>query len=406
MNTLRQRLALASAALFALILMPTAAVAQDYEDVESNGNLHLRGYGNFFIPGSTHEIDAATAHGGGFGNFAPGGLSMINQMHVQFMLPQARRGKKHAPIAIVHGCCLSTKSWQTTPDGRMGWDEYFVRQGFDTYMIDQVGRARSGFDATKYNMVRTGALPVSDLPPILIATDQFAWNIFRWGTTPCNASPCSDTTTPHPNLQFPVNTIGVGPESSLQFYNMVIPDMNYTLSGAVLPPAFPTPPEPGAFFNTPAQMAELATRVGGTTLMGHSESSPFPTMAALQPESGCFPWTSAEACKVKGIIQIETGCFANLTEDHINTLKHIPILVVDGDFYPDPRPVPACVTMMDQINGAGGDMSFAHLPALAPDSLYPGSPGPMPGIEHMMMIGSKNLEVADLLIGWLTSRGL
>ena len=61
--------------------------------------------------------------------------------------------------SIVHGCCLSTKSWQTTPDGRMGWDEYFVRQGFDTYMIDQVGRARSGFDATKYNMVRDGVTP-------------------------------------------------------------------------------------------------------------------------------------------------------------------------------------------------------------------------------------------------------
>ena len=81
---------------------------------------------------------------------------MINQMHVQFMLPQAQNGKKHVPIGIVHGCCLSTKSWQTTPDGRMGWDEYFVRQGFDTYMIDQVGRARSGFDATTYNKVRTG----------------------------------------------------------------------------------------------------------------------------------------------------------------------------------------------------------------------------------------------------------
>ena len=56
----------------------------------------------------------------------------------------------------MHGCCLSTKSWQTTPDGRMGWDEYFVRQGFDTYMIDQVSRARSGFDAREYNLVRYG----------------------------------------------------------------------------------------------------------------------------------------------------------------------------------------------------------------------------------------------------------
>jgi hypothetical protein len=153
-------------------------------------------------------------------------------------------------------------------------------------------------------------------------------------------------------------------------------------------------------------MAKLASKVGGMVLMGHSQSSSFPTRAALQPGSGCYPWTTAEACKVKGIIQIETGCFGNLTEAEINTLKHIPILVVDGDHYAVPRPVPACVTMMGQINGAGGDMTFAHLPALEPDSLYPGSPGPMPGIEHMMMVGTQNIEVADLLIGWLTSRGL
>jgi hypothetical protein len=62
--------------------------------------------------------------------------------------------------------------------------------------------------------------------------------------------------------------------------------------------------------------------------------------------------------------------------------------------------------MMAQINNAGGDMSYALLPALTPNSLYPGSPGAMPGIEHMMMIGTKNIEVANLLIGWMNSRGL
>ena len=44
--------ALASAAVLALVLMPTMAAAQDYSAIESNGNLHLRGYGNFFIPGT------------------------------------------------------------------------------------------------------------------------------------------------------------------------------------------------------------------------------------------------------------------------------------------------------------------------------------------------------------------
>ena len=28
--------------------------AQDYSAVQSNGNLHLGAYGNFFIPGNTH----------------------------------------------------------------------------------------------------------------------------------------------------------------------------------------------------------------------------------------------------------------------------------------------------------------------------------------------------------------
>jgi hypothetical protein len=408
-----RKLGLAGAAFLSLALMSTVAGAQELSDIQSNGNLQLRGYGNGFIEGNTHTINADTARGGAVGSAWPG-LSMINQMYFAFMLPQAQKGKKHYAIGIIHGCCLSTKSWQTTPDGRMGWDEYFVRQGFDTYMMDQVGRARSGFDATAYNMVRTNNTPCTpggtapsgntivcqELPAILIASDQFAWNVFRWGTTTCTASPCSSTTTPHPDLKFPIQNIGIGANSNLQFYNMVIPDMTNTLSGA------PAPLDPAGFYNSPAQMAKLASKAGGMTLMGHSQSSAFPTRAALQPGSGCYPWTNAAACKVKGIIQLETGCFGNLTAAEISTLKHIPILVVDGDYFTTPTPPATCVTMMDQINGAGGDMKYAHLSDMAPGSIYPGSPGPMPGIEHMMMIGTKNIQVADFIIGWMNSRGL
>jgi uncharacterized membrane protein YgcG len=401
------------AALLPLLLLPVTASAQDFDDLKSNGNLTLRGVGSFFLEGQTHTISTDTARGGFSGQ---PGLSMIDQMYVEYMLPQKKSSDAY-PIGIVHGCCLTTKSWQTTPDGRMGWQEYFVRRGFDTYLIDQVGRGRSGFDATAYNKVRTNQLPCTsggtgvggnpvvcqELPAILIASDQFAWNVFRWGETACTASPCSQTTQPHPDLKFPLKNIGVGPGSNLQFYNMVVPDMNGTLSGAYNPPCASglcTPPEPSTFFNTPSQMAKLATKVGGMVLMGHSQSSSFPTMAALQPEAGCYPWTSAKACKVKGIIQIETGCFANLSDDEINTLKHIPILVVEGDYFDEVIPA-SCQTMMDQINGAGGDMKFASLPNLAPGYLYRGSPGAMHGIEHMMMVGTKNIEVANLLIGWI-----
>ena len=109
-----------------------------------------------------------------------------------------------------------------------------------------------------------------------------------------------------------MKTVGVGAASNLQFYNQVIPDMNGTLSNALPQPcaaAACTPPSPDAVFNTPAQMAALANKLGGAILVAHSESANFPTRAALQAASGCYPWTSASACKVKGIIQLETGCF-------------------------------------------------------------------------------------------------
>lgn len=52
---------------------------------------------------------------------------------------------------------LSPPTYDTTPDGRIGWYEYFVRQGFPTYVVDQVSRARSGFDISVHNNVRIGA---------------------------------------------------------------------------------------------------------------------------------------------------------------------------------------------------------------------------------------------------------
>ncbi len=166
------------------------------------------------------------------------------------------------------------------------------------------------------------------------------------------------------------------------------------------------PADPAAFFNTPAQMAVLAKKIGGAILVGHSESSAYPIRAALQPASGCYPWTSASACKVKGIIQLETGCFGNLTAAEITTLSHIPILIEFGDFSPVPQPAAPCPTMMSQITAAGGDIKFAWIPALTPGSLYPGSPGPIFGNEHMIMFDNNNLQIADILIGWINSRGL
>jgi hypothetical protein len=303
---------------------------------------------------------------------------MIDQMYVSFMLPRGNgNGKKHYPIAIVHGCCLSTKSWQTTPDGRMGWDEYFVRQGFDTYLIDQVGRARSGFNGLEYQRVKLGPDPASANPEIRLPTDNFAWNTFRFGTF--------STLTPFPDEQFPMDTVGVGPGSNLDFYKQVIPDMTATLDTS--PPGcsgggcYVT--TPGAFHNTSFDMAELSNDLGGAILVGHSQSSSFPTLAALQANSH-------GVSTVRGIIQLETGCFGNLTPANIAVLKNIPILIVYGDHPTTPQPASPCPQEIAQIQAAGGDITFDWLPNLG-----------IHGNSHMMMLDHNNLQVADVLINWI-----
>ena len=83
-------------------------------------------------------------------------------MYVRYMVPQG--GDGNVPVVMVHGATLTGKSWETTPDGRMGWDEYFVRKGHPVYVPDQVGRGRSGFNQAVFNNVRAGSAPANALP--------------------------------------------------------------------------------------------------------------------------------------------------------------------------------------------------------------------------------------------------
>ena len=78
---------------------------------------------------------------------------------------------------------------------------------------------------------------------------------------------------------------------------------------------------------------------------------------------GCLAQSPLQEQEIqRAIIQLETGCFANLTPAHVKILKKIPILIVEGDHYDTPRPPPECVTMRQQINAAGGDMTYLQLP--------------------------------------------
>ena len=155
--------------LLCVVALATSAAAQ----TKKAAPLTIKEQGSFFVGGEHKSITPPP------GPFAAPGDITINQMYVQYQVPM--KGDQHVPVVMVHGCCLSSKTWETTPDGRMGWSEYFLRKDRAVYLADQVSRARSGFDPTTFAEVRQGTRPPAQMPTILDATHQTAWTVFRFG---------------------------------------------------------------------------------------------------------------------------------------------------------------------------------------------------------------------------------
>src|SRR5579863_4729164 len=317
-------------------------------------SLLLKEQGSFFVGGRTVFTDALTGSTTGFlGTGINTGNITVDQMYVQYQIPEG--ADSHVPVVMVHGCCLSSKSYETTPDGRMGWNEYFLRKHRAVYLPDQVSRARSGFDLTVYNEIKLGKRPGTDMPELRTASHEIAWLLFRFGPEMGKA---------FPNEQFPV-------EAFEEFGKQVIPDLNGGLP---------------ALNPTWTNLSGLAMKLKGAVLIGHSESGFFPEQAAL-----------INPTDMKALITIETVCPA-LSPEQISKLTKIPTLVVFGDHLADVPTMPtmwkerfeSCGKFVEQVNAAGGDATMMHLPKYGQF-----------GNSHMLMQDKNSNQVADLILKWI-----
>jgi pimeloyl-ACP methyl ester carboxylesterase len=339
------------------LVLASGAAAQALKDVKPRPPLTLSDQGSFFVGGHAMHTTARTGQAPGGGNpyaSQTEGEWMVDQMYVQFQAPV--NPKRHLPVIMIHGCCLSAKTWETTPDGRMGWGEYFVRKGRATYLPDQVGRARSGFDATAINAVKLGRATPDKLPPVNMATAQLAWSVFRIGP---------EYGKPFPDQQFPMAYID-------EMFKQVIPDLIAGVSS----------PNP-----TQSHLASLSKDLGGAIVMGHSQSGFFPEEAALRDPSG-----------IRGLISLEPGgcSAATLKDSEYAVLAKIPTIVVFGDHIADVQTntwanaVKDCTAYVARIKSMGGDATLMSLPAVG-----------MKGNGHMFMQDRNSLEIADLMLKWI-----
>jgi pimeloyl-ACP methyl ester carboxylesterase len=92
------------------------------------GRLSLRDIGGRFVGYATQPGDN-------------GSVDVLNPMFVQYLLPARRR--HDYPIVMIHGGGGQGTDWLETPDGRDGWADYFVADGWDVYVVDRPGHGRS-----------------------------------------------------------------------------------------------------------------------------------------------------------------------------------------------------------------------------------------------------------------------
>lgn len=75
------------------------------------------------------------------------------------------------PLVFAHGVGQFSKTWETTPNGRDGFQNIFLRRGFSTYLVDQPRRGNAGRSTDSVTIA-----PVFD--------EEVWFNRFRLGVWP------------------------------------------------------------------------------------------------------------------------------------------------------------------------------------------------------------------------------
>src|SRR5512137_1413616 len=274
------------------------------------------------------------------------------------------------PLVLWHGYGQFSKTWETTPDGREGYQNIFLRRGFGVYVIDQPRRGNAGRS--------TQPIPLAP-----VADEQKWFNFFRIGIWPNF----------FPGVQFSHD-----PEALNQYFRQMTPD-----TGPI-----------DIEVNSDAVSA-LFNKIGPGILVTHSHS-------------GGMGWrTAIKSQNVRAIVAYEPGSnfiFPNgevpppmpssngpleavgVPLSEFMKLTKIPIVIYYGDYIPeqpsanlgqDQWRVRLAMARLwrDAVNRRGGDVTVMHLPEAG-----------IRGNTHFPFSDLNNTEIADLMYKFLEKKGL
>ena len=318
--------------------------------VEEIGSFHVGGQmtllsglparGRVSTPGGpVHPID-------------PNGEIMAGQMYVQYV--RLANSKGVVPLLMWHGGGMTGVNWETTPDGRPGWQMFFLRAGFDTYVSDAVERGRAGF------------APFPQVYPEApyFRTAKEAWeDTFRFGPAGSwNPDPAQRRT--HEGLRFPAEHFDA-------FLAQCVP--RWGCNDEQIQKAY---------------NALLERIEGGAVVLTHSQGGNFGLTAA-----------ALHADRVRAVISLEPSGAPDPAIHDASLVKNVPHLFLWGDyldrhsFWVHSRPV--VERWHNALREAGCDVTWIDLPA---QGIF--------GSSHALMADDNSDDIAAIVLGWLRERSL
>lgn len=292
-----------------------------------------------------------------------GNTAHVDHANVFYQIPFNDNGN---PIVYLHGYGQSRMGWMTTPDGREGWSDLFLKKGYPAFLVDQPRRGEAG---ATVQMTTDGFLDAwSEESKAYKPGDQAWYTHFRIGRTAPER---------YEGSQFPE-----GAEAQDQFFRQMTPntgDYDQEVDAAALSEV----------------MEDVYTMTGNKSVfITHSQG-------------GAVGW-DVDMDYVSAIVAVEPGGTPEVGSEQYQKLLDagIPVIILFGD-YIDNGPADimstefwksvrdGAVGFAESYNAAGGDCTVINLPDLG-----------VTGNSHFMFQEENNGLIADYIAAWLESRGL
>jgi pimeloyl-ACP methyl ester carboxylesterase len=323
----------------------------------SAATLQVRDIGSFHVGGHMVSLTGlaprlrVSTTNGAVHPIDPNGEVIAGQMYVQYVKLAAPRSPH--PLLLWHGGGMSGVNWETTPDGRAGWQMFFLRAGFDVFVSDAVERGRASW--APYPDV------YADAP--YFRTGREAWeDTFRFGPAGSwHADPAQRC--PHDGLRFPVECVE-------GFMNQFVPRWG------------------GNDVLTQHAYDALIGSLQSSIVLTHSQGGNFGLNAALHAPD-----------RIKAVISLEPSGAPDPENCDPAILGGIPHLFIWGD-YLDKHPfwvesVPKVRRWYEALVAAGVDAQWIDLPSCG-----------IAGNSHALMADANSDAIGEIVRNWMCEKNL